>query len=75
MLPRRAVCLVQADGMSAEAAPESVIHLAYYAVFHAATAVLLRHRGRAGLTHTGLIGAFGRLDVGLGEHARTLAVF
>jgi uncharacterized protein (UPF0332 family) len=62
--------LAQAQDLSAEDAPESVVHLCYYAMFHAATAVLLRHRATLAMTHTGLIGAFGRLAKDLGETAR-----
>jgi hypothetical protein len=38
-------------------APEGVVHLSDYAMFHAATAVLVRHRSSVTLTHTGLIGS------------------
>jgi uncharacterized protein (UPF0332 family) len=62
--------LAQAQAMSPVDAPESVVHLCYYAMFHAATAVLLRHRTSVAMTHTGLIGAFGRLTKDLGEPAR-----
>ncbi|NEX21835.1 HEPN domain-containing protein [Thiorhodococcus mannitoliphagus] len=58
--------LRQAHQLSAVDAPEAVVHLCYYAMFHGATAVLLRHRDQAVVTHTGLIGAFGRLAKGLG---------
>lgn len=62
--------LEQANQLSADDAPESVIHLCYYAMFHAAMAVLLCHRQQVAITHTGLIGAFGRLARDLGEAAR-----
>ena len=62
--------LRQAQGLNSADAQESVIHLAYYAMFHAATAVLLRHRDQAALTHSGLIGAFGQFAKGRGESAR-----
>lgn len=61
--------LAQARAMSPTDAPESVVHLCNYARFHAATAVLLRHRGSVAMTHTGLIGAFGCLSKDLGEPA------
>lgn len=62
--------LRQDQALDAAEAPESVVHLAYYAMFHAATAVLLRHRDSAALTHTGLIGAFGQFAKNRGETAR-----
>lgn len=62
--------LRQAQALNAADAPESVIHLCYYAMFHAATAVLLRHRDNAALTHTGLIGTFGQFAKDRGEIAR-----
>ena len=68
--------LIQAQGLDPNEVPESVVHLSYYAMFHAASAVLLRHRSSVALTHTGLIGAFGRIAKVLGEegrqHARAL---
>lgn len=60
----------QAQALSVVEAPESIVHLAYYAMFHAATAVLLKHRNRATVTHTGLIGAFGQLVKDRGEIGR-----
>lgn len=62
--------LHQAQDLSAADAPESVIHLAYYAMFHAATAVLLKHRDKVALTHAGIIGAFGQFAISRGEKAR-----
>jgi uncharacterized protein (UPF0332 family) len=62
--------LRQAQALSTNDAPESVVHLSYYAMFHAATAVLLRHHNRSAVTHMGLIGAFGRFARDRGETAR-----
>ena len=62
--------LRQAQNLNATDAPESVIHLSYYAMFHAATAVLLRHRDMTTLTHEGLIGTFGQFAKNRGEKAR-----
>jgi uncharacterized protein (UPF0332 family) len=62
--------LRQANALNATDAPESVIHLCYYAMFHAATAVLLKHRDKAAMTHAGLIGAFGQFAKNLGKEAR-----
>jgi uncharacterized protein (UPF0332 family) len=53
--------LSQAQSLDAADAPEAVAHLAYYAMFHAATAVLLRNRQAVPKTHRGLIGTFGRM--------------
>lgn len=39
-------------------------------MFHAATAVLLKHRDKAAMTHAGLIGAFGQFAKNLGKEAR-----
>jgi len=62
--------LRQAESLAADQAPEAVIHLAYYAMFHAATAVLLEAGTAPALTHGGLIGGFGRLMRDRGETAR-----
>lgn len=62
--------LGQAGSLDPEQAPEAVIHLAYYAMYHAATAVLLEGAGQPALTHGGLIGAFGKLMRERGEQAR-----
>ena len=62
--------LRQAQALNATDAPESVVHLSYFAMFHAATAVLLRHRDSSALTQTGLIGAFGQFAKDKGETAR-----
>ena len=52
--------LAQLGKVSAEAAPAAAIHLAYYAMLHAATAVLLEKTGDAPKTHAGTIGQFSR---------------
>lgn len=53
--------LVQAQSQPAEVAPEATIHLAYYAMPHAAAAVLLEHTSEVPRTHSGVIGQFSRL--------------
>jgi uncharacterized protein (UPF0332 family) len=53
--------LAQLSQVSAEAAPAAAIHLAYYAMLHAATAVLLERTGDAPKTHAGTIGQFCRV--------------
>lgn len=49
--------LAQAHRLEVQEVPEGAIHLCYYAMFHAATAVMIRH-GRHTATHRGLIAAF-----------------
>lgn len=62
--------LRQAHLFDANEAPESVVHLAYYAMFHAATAVLLKQGNSTAVTHSGLIGAFGQFAKDRGEAVR-----
>lgn len=62
--------LGQARPLNPDEAPEAVVHLAYYAMFHAATAVLIAAGERPALTHGGLIGGFGRLMRDRGDEAR-----
>ena len=51
----------QAQRQSPEAAPEATIHLAYYAMLHAAAALLLDRTGDVPKTHSAVIGQFSRL--------------
>lgn len=53
--------LDQAEGHSPEEAPESTIHVPYYAMMHAAAAVLLDRTGEVPKSHSGVIGQFSRL--------------
>jgi uncharacterized protein (UPF0332 family) len=53
--------LLQANRMSPEELPEPTIHAAYYAMLHAATAVLLDRTGSAPKTHSSTIGQFSQL--------------
>ncbi len=62
--------LHQAQALDVKDAPEGIVHLSYYAMFHAATAVLIKHRDGPSRTHVGLIGAFGRFVKERGETAR-----
>jgi uncharacterized protein (UPF0332 family) len=61
--------LEQAKRMSPEELPEPTIHAAYYAMLHAATAVLLDRTGGAPKTHSRTIGQFPQLgrDDNLGK--------
>lgn len=46
-LARAARFLSQAEEFPADKAPEAIIHLSYYAMLHAAAAVLVERTGRA----------------------------
>jgi uncharacterized protein (UPF0332 family) len=62
--------LAQAEEVAADKAPEAIIHLSYYAMLHAAAAVLVERIGRAPKTHGTIIGQFSNLtrtDEGLGR--------
>jgi uncharacterized protein (UPF0332 family) len=50
--------LEQANRHSPEEAPESTIHVSYYAMLHAAAAVLLDRTGEVPKSHSGVIGQF-----------------
>jgi uncharacterized protein (UPF0332 family) len=63
--------LSQAMGLSARAAPEAIIHLTYYAMLHAAAAVVVERLGRTPKTHGGIIGQFAQLTRAEGENARS----
>jgi uncharacterized protein (UPF0332 family) len=43
--------LAEAEMLSPGVAPEAVIHVAYYAMLHAATAVIVARQGRAPKTN------------------------
>jgi len=45
----------------ADKAPEAIIYLSYYAMLHAAAAVLIERIGRAPKTHGAIIGQFSNL--------------
>ena len=62
--------LKQALALEPGDAPEAIVHLSYYAMFHAATSVLLRRGFEPAKTHGGLIGTFGRLAKGLSQEAQ-----
>jgi uncharacterized protein (UPF0332 family) len=65
--------LAQAEEYPAENAPEAVIHLSYYAMLHAAAAVLIERVGRSPKTHGAVVGEFSKLTRNEGEHARALS--
>lgn len=62
--------LAQMELQSPENAPEATIHLAYYAMLHAASAVLLERTGDAPKTHSATIGQFSQLVIGDAERGR-----
>ncbi|MEO5335906.1 MAG: HEPN domain-containing protein [Magnetospirillum sp. WYHS-4] len=64
--------LRQATSYDAGTMPEAAIHLAYYAMFHAAVAVLRRLGGKAPSKHASVVGQFGRIVADMGEPARSI---
>ena len=60
-LARAARFLSQAEEFPADKAPEAIIHLSYYAMLHAAAAVLVERTGRAPKTHGAVVGQFSNL--------------
>jgi len=63
--------LEQASRHSPGEAPESTIHVSYYAMLHAAAAVLLDRTGEAPKSHSGVIGQFSRLMPSDDERGRS----
>lgn len=62
--------LAQALSQHADAAPETTIHVAYYAMFHAAASLLLERTSEVPKTHSAIIGQFPQLVSSDGEHGR-----
>lgn len=62
--------LAQLKLQSPDSAAEACIHLAYYAMLHAACAVLLNRTGDAPKTHAATISQFSRLVLADAEHGR-----
>ena len=58
--------------LDANEVPEAVIHLAYFAMLHAAIAALIARQGRSPRKHGQVIGAFGRLIKDMGDAERAL---
>ena len=69
-LSRAKVFLRQAINRDPLSEPESVIDAGYYAMFHAAVAVLIARTGTAPKTHSSVVGRFGALVNHLGEAER-----
>jgi uncharacterized protein (UPF0332 family) len=59
-----------ARGYDDEKDPEGVAHHAYYAMYHAATAVLLERQGTYPKTHSSIVGQFGLLVREMPDKAR-----
>ena len=72
---KAAAHLREAGALDAATAPMAVIHASYYAMFHAARAVLIRTAGSAPKRHDRVIQEFGRtvgnLDAALREAGRS----
>lgn len=64
--------LGQTTRQSPEEAPEAVIHSAYYAMLHAAAALIVARQGQAPKTHGSIIGQFSKLVESNGDYARSL---
>ena len=69
-LRRAHVFLRQALGHDAATEAESAIDAGYYAMFHAASAVVIAKTGSAPKTHSGVVGQFGAIASRLGMPER-----
>jgi uncharacterized protein (UPF0332 family) len=65
--------LTQSNGQSPDEAPEATIHLAYYAMLHAAAAVLMERTGRVPKSHGAIIGQFSHAVAQQDEAGRALS--
>lgn len=63
--------LEQAGRQSPDEAPEATIHVSYYAMMHAAAALLLDRTGEVPKSHAGVIGQFSRLIPQADERGRS----
>ena len=59
--------VAKAFRIDVEDAPEAVVHLAYYAMYHAAVAALIEAHGEAPKKHGRVIAEYGRLVKDQGE--------
>lgn len=62
--------LAQMQGLDAERMTETLVHQAYYAMFHAAIAVLLYRGEEAPVRHAMVVSRFGQVIKDMGESAR-----
>ena len=65
--------LRQATSLDEAVVTEAVIHGSYYAMFHAAAAVLLERTGKAPKTHAAMVGQFSSIARTAGQDAELLA--
>ncbi len=70
-LGKAARLLVQIGGLDPATHGEMLVHHAYYAMFHAASAVVLAKTGTVPVRHSTVVSEFGRLMRDLGEDGRT----
>lgn len=64
--------LTEAKNADPKECPLSIVHNSYYAMFHAALAVLEQSMERPPTRHGMVIGAFGRLVIDRGEEGKRL---
>ncbi|MBF0269250.1 MAG: HEPN domain-containing protein [Alphaproteobacteria bacterium] len=64
--------LDQMQGLDPERMAETLVHQAYYAMFHAAISVLLFQGEEAPVRHAMVVGRFGQKVKGMDDHARLM---
>jgi uncharacterized protein (UPF0332 family) len=69
-LAKARLFLAEAGRADPAVSPLSIVHDSYYAMFHAALAVLSHHLNKPPVKHATVIGEFGRLARDWGEEAR-----
>jgi uncharacterized protein (UPF0332 family) len=62
--------LAQVSALNPATHAEAIVHVAYYAMFHAATGLLLATKGTAPRRHTSVVGEIGLLVKAMGENGR-----
>jgi uncharacterized protein (UPF0332 family) len=62
--------LAEADNADPKQSPLSIVHNAYYAMFHSAMAVLATRMAQPPTRHGMVIGAFGRLVKDMGDEGK-----
>ncbi len=62
--------LAQVSALNPATHAEAIVHVAYYAMFHAATGLLLATKGAAPRRHTSVVGEVGLLVKAMGESGR-----
>lgn len=69
-LSRARIFLAQMNGLDPESRAEAIIHLAYYAMYHAALAVIQARTGEAPFRHGAVINRFGLVVKDMDEEAK-----